>query len=687
MAETIVSPGVFTRENDLSFLPQGIGAIGAAVIGPTVKGPAFVPTVIRRGFKEYQQKFGPLSSETYVPQTVREYLRNAGTVTVVRVLAGGGNKLVTGTDGLIALAVSGSKGNVLLTNFFPSKNESQVGLDQTTTSGLSTPANSFNISFTGSGFSSTKDYSASVNPTAKDYIGKVIGTNPNNSKTGANSWEATGFIYNNWKTVQSNLIAATGKESATITFGPDASTTYVETASLADGTLGASGSFYVQNSDGVNYTVGFTGSSGLPAPTAGLSGSFNGIDVSTVGSEGSASGTELASVAVVTFNSLTGITASATDNVVTITSDEAGSVTNISTTFSGTSTGSVLTTVEGADVSGYAGVNAASALILVSQSSDITYTSSYAEGYSQATTPWVTSGYQNGVVKNLFRFHTLADGTSTNTEYKIGITGLKEPSDIDGIEQYSTFNVQVRKYGDKDSRPVILEQFNNCTLDPFSPNYILRLIGDRYAAYNVDFGKVITYGDYPNLSQLVRAEVVDSVKERSYSPKLSPKGFRGVYNPVPSASLSHDLTIPSASYTTLQQIGSSYNSNAYLGWKFDDLEVDNSNYLKPLPNVLETNVFGDFNVEDYDVHPSASITWLGSLSASIDTTGTAGPTNKQLKFVLPFQGGFDGTGPGVVRKTGEYITATNMQGMNLSSTNVPGYSGYKKALDILANQD
>ena len=50
MAETIVSPGVFTRENDLSFLPQGIGAIGAAVIGPTVKGPAFVPTVIRRGF-------------------------------------------------------------------------------------------------------------------------------------------------------------------------------------------------------------------------------------------------------------------------------------------------------------------------------------------------------------------------------------------------------------------------------------------------------------------------------------------------------------------------------------------------------------------------------------------------------------------------------------------------------------
>ena len=52
MAETIISPGVFTRENDLSFLPAGIGAIGAAIVGPTVKGPAFVPQVITRGFKK-----------------------------------------------------------------------------------------------------------------------------------------------------------------------------------------------------------------------------------------------------------------------------------------------------------------------------------------------------------------------------------------------------------------------------------------------------------------------------------------------------------------------------------------------------------------------------------------------------------------------------------------------------------
>ena len=53
MAEKIVSPGVFTKEIDASFLPAAIGEIGAAVIGPTVKGPALVPTVVD-SFAEFE---------------------------------------------------------------------------------------------------------------------------------------------------------------------------------------------------------------------------------------------------------------------------------------------------------------------------------------------------------------------------------------------------------------------------------------------------------------------------------------------------------------------------------------------------------------------------------------------------------------------------------------------------------
>ena len=73
MAERIVSPGVFTRETDLSFLPQAIGEIGAAIIGPTKKGPAFVPTQVT-SFQEYEEIFGGQDDRFYTPQTVEQYL-------------------------------------------------------------------------------------------------------------------------------------------------------------------------------------------------------------------------------------------------------------------------------------------------------------------------------------------------------------------------------------------------------------------------------------------------------------------------------------------------------------------------------------------------------------------------------------------------------------------------------------
>ena len=85
MAERIVSPGVFTREKDLSFLPQAIGEIGAAIVGPTQKGPAFVPTIVR-SFNEFVEVFGDVTKDFYTPYAVEQYLRSAGTVTIVRVL-------------------------------------------------------------------------------------------------------------------------------------------------------------------------------------------------------------------------------------------------------------------------------------------------------------------------------------------------------------------------------------------------------------------------------------------------------------------------------------------------------------------------------------------------------------------------------------------------------------------------
>ena len=57
MAETLVSPGVLARENDQSFITQGPVTVGAAIVGPTVKGPVEVPTVVT-SYTDYTATFG-----------------------------------------------------------------------------------------------------------------------------------------------------------------------------------------------------------------------------------------------------------------------------------------------------------------------------------------------------------------------------------------------------------------------------------------------------------------------------------------------------------------------------------------------------------------------------------------------------------------------------------------------------
>ena len=93
MAEKIISPGVFTNEIDQTFLPSAVADIGAALIGPTVKGPALVPTVVT-SFSDFQNKFGDVfksGSNSYqflTSHTAEQYLKNSDTLTVVRILDG-----------------------------------------------------------------------------------------------------------------------------------------------------------------------------------------------------------------------------------------------------------------------------------------------------------------------------------------------------------------------------------------------------------------------------------------------------------------------------------------------------------------------------------------------------------------------------------------------------------------------
>ena len=72
MAKKLISPGVLTNEIDASFLPAALGDIGAAIIGPTVKGPVLVPTIIqnKRELEEYKRENNDLRDQLRIKEAI-----------------------------------------------------------------------------------------------------------------------------------------------------------------------------------------------------------------------------------------------------------------------------------------------------------------------------------------------------------------------------------------------------------------------------------------------------------------------------------------------------------------------------------------------------------------------------------------------------------------------------------------
>ena len=95
MAETLLSPGVLTRENDQSLITQGPVVAGLALLGPTVKGPVNVPTVVT-SYSDYINRFGgsftsaSIKYEYLTNISVNNYFQQGGeTAIVTRIVSGG----------------------------------------------------------------------------------------------------------------------------------------------------------------------------------------------------------------------------------------------------------------------------------------------------------------------------------------------------------------------------------------------------------------------------------------------------------------------------------------------------------------------------------------------------------------------------------------------------------------------
>ena len=508
MAEKIVSPGVFTRENDLSFLSQGVGEIGAAVIGPFHKGPAFVPTVVNTQ-SEFEQIFGTPDGSYYTGYTVQNYLREAGTVTIVRVGHQGG---YTQTAPVAIVSVDDASNSQILGTLFETHNGSGTLAGSAVAASVS--ASAFEITLVGE-----SGISASINPADGNDIGDVFGVNPRGTKDG--------YVYNYFEKASADRVT---------------SNTQVSLITLAD--------------------------------------------------------------------------------------------------------------------------------------------QAFAYDVQHSSTPWIQSQLVSGERSNLFKLHTIGDGTVYNKEYKVSIFNVKAAGSSNATD-YATFSLMIRGYSDTDKRKSVLETYNNLNLDPASPNYIKKVIGDRNLVIDAN-GKQTENGDYPNRSAFVR---VECVAEGSHPIVAGPFGHAKYFNPILVGNVgAHGLgesIIPSVLFATGSDANTSSKNTSFSGIDLEtpQVKIDNNNYLSPVPTGATQ---GGNTAFAFD----GTVSVVGGTNAfGFELTGSLSSDMNKRQFTVGFQGGFDGIDPTVSIDLGASISSGNSQGFNLSTSTAVGSVAYVQAIAAVSNPD
>jgi hypothetical protein len=128
-------------------------------------------------------------------------------------------------------------------------------------------------------------------------------------------------------------------------------------------------------------------------------------------------------------------------------------------------------------------------------------------------------------ITRLFRLCSLSAGEELQRNYKISIEDLQYSTNDNS--PYGTFTLAIRDVKDSDNSRQYVERYTGLSLDPNSPNYIAKQIGDIYYEWNDDNRRLIEYGSYPNVSSIVRVEVASSVDKGQADPELLPFGVEG----------------------------------------------------------------------------------------------------------------------------------------------------------------
>ena len=130
--------------------------------------------------------------------------------------------------------------------------------------------------------------------------------------------------------------------------------------------------------------------------------------------------------------------------------------------------------------------------------------------------------------KRAFTLETVSEGVVMNNTYPLGSdtsgTQLTGGALVSGSAQNlrwqitsvntssGVFSLAIRRGNDDTNRPVVLESYNNISLDPFAPNYISRAIGDISTTLITEGEDTFLQesGSFPQISSYVRVKAVNS---------------------------------------------------------------------------------------------------------------------------------------------------------------------------------
>ena len=302
-------------------------------------------------------------------------------------------------------------------------------------------------------------------------------------------------------------------------------------------------------------------------------------------------------------------------------------------------------------------------------------------------------------VAKLFRFECIHAGEEIQKNVLIAIEDLKTATNPT-VYAYGTFTVKIM-----DINGGTLEKYSGCNLDPNSPNFISRRIGDMYMEWDESDRRYRSYGDHPNVSDYVRIKMFS--ESQNYLENDLPVGFLGPGRPKGVIALDgqpefkdfDEQGFPGAFLTTQTVQGTAatlealelyghqsikfsfpklplrvngsdgYSANPYkvhfgIRPKVDANsslhDPDYCDYLRPLPATYAAQQFapsGDFeyscvfSLHDIVINTTNNtVTWTSGSMAAGDsyTSNNQGNSLQSMfdlgvkQFVLPLFGGFDG---------------------------------------------